>query len=159
MPLKDVRHNSNYLRSDFIEQGNINHIRIFSAVAILVLIIACINYMNLSTAKSAQRAKEVGIRKVLGAFQKQLLTQFLFESIIISIISTLLGVVIVILTLPHMETLSGIRITEGLQKYKSTGFTGCWSHLSHWYHSWKLSCSVSLFIWCFRYTQGVQKFQ
>ena len=117
MPLTDVRHRSTYLRSDNIEQGNINHIRIFSAVAILVLFIACINYMNLATAKSEQRAKEVGIRKVMGAFKKQLLSQFLVESMAISFIALFLGTIIIWFIFPHLENLTGIRISEGLNDF------------------------------------------
>ncbi|MEP1095677.1 MAG: FtsX-like permease family protein [Cyclobacteriaceae bacterium] len=114
MPMKDVRHHSSYLRSDFIEQGNINHIKIFSAVAILVLIIACINYMNLATAKSAQRAKEVGLRKVMGAVPKQLIGQFMVESILISFLALILAGGFVMLSLPLLQSISGIDLRHGL---------------------------------------------
>ena len=122
MPLTEVRHHSTYLRGDFIDQGNINHIYIFSAVAILVLIIACINYMNLATAKSTQRAKEVGIRKVMGAFKNQLLMQFLIESLAISSLALILGGAMVWFFIPSLEMLSGISIVEGLTDIKQIAF-------------------------------------
>ncbi len=74
--------------------GNIQYIQIFSAVGILVLILSCVNFMNLSTARSANRAKEVGIRKVLGSERSQLIKQFIFESILYVLISTILAIVI-----------------------------------------------------------------
>jgi len=80
--------------------GSIGTVYTFSAVALFVLLIACINFMNLTTARSTQRAREVGIRKVVGAKRKQLITQFMGESIILTALAMLLAVAIVELVLP-----------------------------------------------------------
>ncbi|HVU84878.1 MAG TPA: ABC transporter permease, partial [Puia sp.] len=80
--------------------GNIQYVYIFSAVALFILLIACINFMNLTTARSAGRAKEVGIRKVLGTERKNLIAQFLSESTLMAMLSLALAVVIVYLVLP-----------------------------------------------------------
>ena len=69
-------------------------------VAVFVLLIACINFMNLATARSANRAKEIGIRKVSGSTRKQLIRQFLFESIIFSFLASILAVIFILIVLP-----------------------------------------------------------
>lgn len=93
-----------HLYSDFTFElspsGNIQYVYIFSIVALFILIIACINFMNLSTARSARRAKEVGIRKVLGTERKTLVTQFLVESTITAVISLLISLIIAYFVLP-----------------------------------------------------------
>ncbi len=103
--LKDIHLRSNY-ESDLGNPGNINDIFLFSAVALLVLIIACFNFINLSTAKSAKRAKEVGLRKVFGAYKKQLIKQFLGESILLSLFGLVLGLILVLLALPAFNNLA-----------------------------------------------------
>lgn len=80
--------------------GNIQYVYIFSGIALFILILACINFMNLSTARSARRGKEVGIRKVLGTEKKTLVTQFLIESTVTSIISLAIALVICYFVLP-----------------------------------------------------------
>lgn len=99
MPLTKI-----HLYSDYAYEpspsGNIQYVYIFSLVAIFILIIACINFMNLSTARSANRAKEVGIRKVLGTERKALVRQFLVESMITAFIALVIAVVIAYLVLP-----------------------------------------------------------
>ena len=87
--------------------GNIQYVYIFSAVALFILIIACINFMNLTTARSASRAKEVGIRKVLGTERWNLIFQFLTESTLMAILSLLLAVLIAYLVLPVFNEVSG----------------------------------------------------
>jgi putative ABC transport system permease protein len=89
------------------ELGNMSYIWIFSAVAFFMLLIACINYMNLTTARSARRAKEIGIRKVTGSSRKQLILQFLGESILTAFVAVLLSFVLVVLLLPVFNLLSG----------------------------------------------------
>ncbi|MCG8604876.1 ABC transporter permease [bacterium] len=97
-----------YPLSNEIQSGsNINYIYIFSAIAVFILLIACINFMNLATARSANRAKEVGLRKVVGANRLQLVKQFLGESIVISLISFLIAVVLVQVLLPMFNDLVG----------------------------------------------------
>jgi ABC-type antimicrobial peptide transport system permease subunit len=87
--------------------GSITNVRIFSVIALLVLLIACINFMNLTTARSSQRAKEVGLRKVSGGNRSQLIGQFLGESILLTIIAMLVAIGLVLLFLPGFNDLSG----------------------------------------------------
>jgi len=93
------------------ETGDIKYVYIFSVVAIFILLIACINFMNLSTARSANRAKEIGMRKVVGAQRKNIISQFFSESVILSFIAFLLALLFVILLLPKFNTLSGKEIS------------------------------------------------
>jgi putative ABC transport system permease protein len=93
------------------ELGSMSYIYIFSAVAFFMLLIACINYMNLTTARSARRAKEIGIRKVTGSSKLQLVLQFLVESTLTAIFSLLLSVGLIALFLPTFNTLSGKSIS------------------------------------------------
>ncbi|GGK15588.1 ABC transporter permease [Yeosuana aromativorans] len=110
MPIKDIHL---YSHKDFeIQQnGNIMYIYVFLGIAILVLIIAGINFMNLSTARSGKRAKEVGVRKVSGASRKMLITQFLVESIIQSFIALLIAYILVKLLLPGFNNVLETNIT------------------------------------------------
>jgi putative ABC transport system permease protein len=105
MPLTDI-----HLRSDRTAElgpnGNIQYVYIFGAVALFILLIACINFMNLSTARSANRAQEVGIRKVLGTQRKNLIFQFLTESTLTAIISLLIAIGIAYLVLPLFNDIS-----------------------------------------------------
>jgi len=87
-------------------KGNIQYVTIFFIVAIFILLVACINFMNLATARSERRAKEVGLRKVVGASRSQLMMQFLGESFIISFLSLVIAVTIVWLLLPAFNTLA-----------------------------------------------------
>ena len=101
-----------HLRSDLMQEisgnSNIVYVYIFSAIALFILVIACINFMNLSTARSANRAKEVGLRKVLGADRGKIIRQFLSESILNSIVACILALLLVDLTLPLFRSISGI---------------------------------------------------
>ena len=83
--------------------GNITTVYILIFVAVLILVIACINFMNLATARSAERAKEVGVRKVMGSLRKQLIAQFLTESFILSAVGVMAGVGIILLALPYFN--------------------------------------------------------
>jgi putative ABC transport system permease protein len=93
------------------ELGSMSYIWIFSAVAFFMLLIACINYMNLTTARSARRAKEIGIRKVSGSTKRQLVLQFLSESVLTALVAVVLSILLVILLLPMFNTLSGKEFT------------------------------------------------
>lgn len=86
-------------------EGQLKYVNLFSLIAWIILIIACINFMNLSTARSEQRAREVGVRKVLGAGKKKLISQFIGEAIFMSFLSTLVAVFVVYLALPSFNTL------------------------------------------------------
>jgi len=112
-PLRDV-----YLRSSRNtqggENGSVTNIYVFSIVAGFILLIACINFMNLVIARSSERAKEVGVRKVVGALRSQLTGQFLSESILLSLIAFLLAGILCELLLPAFNTLSGKEISHHL---------------------------------------------
>ncbi|HEV7332289.1 MAG TPA: ABC transporter permease [Flavisolibacter sp.] len=101
------------------ELGSMSYIWTFSAIALFMLLIACINYMNLTTARSARRAKEIGIRKVAGSNRQQLVSQFLGESMLTALAAVLLSVLLMLLLLPVFNALSGKEFTVGtlLQPY------------------------------------------
>jgi ABC-type antimicrobial peptide transport system permease subunit len=95
---------------DFPGHGNAQYVNIFFIIAILILVVACINFMNLATARSARRAKEIGLRKVVGAVRGQLILQFLSESVFISFLSLLLAIGIVSLFLPVFNELANRKL-------------------------------------------------
>ena len=105
-PLTRIHLHSN-LENEISDNSRISYIYIFSAIALFILLIACINFMNLATARSTIRAKEVGLRKVVGAFKKQLIMQFMGESLLISIIAFIFSLVLVRFFLPVFSSLSG----------------------------------------------------
>ncbi len=104
--LPDIHLHSN-LTAELAPNGSIRYIWIFGAIAAFILLIACINFMNLATARSASRAKEVGMRKVLGSGRQALIGQFLGESFVISAVSVLLAVLLATIALPWYRDLSG----------------------------------------------------
>lgn len=97
--------------ADIGGHGDIIYVRIFMAIAIFILVIACINFMNLSTARSERRSREVGMRKVTGAKRYQIFSQFIGESILLSFIALNFAIIIVKLLLPAFNTLSGKTLT------------------------------------------------
>jgi len=105
-PVTKIHLNSD-LNGEFEANGNETYIYIFSAISIIILLIACINFMNLSTAKSSLRAKEVGMRKVVGSGRRRLVFQFLSESVLLSYIALAIGVAIVIILFPLYKNLIG----------------------------------------------------
>lgn len=105
-PMLDI-HLKSDLREELAPNGNIQYLYIFGAIAAFIVLIACINFMNLSTARSANRAKEVGVRKTIGAFRSRLMGQFLSESMLYSFISTILAVLIILVSLNPFNVLSG----------------------------------------------------
>ncbi len=109
-PLTDIHLYSN-LVGEFEPNGNISYVYLLSIVAGFVLLIGCINFMNLSTARSANRAKEVGVRKVLGSLRSHLVRQFLMESALITLFSFLVGLVLVYFFLPVFNNLSQKQLT------------------------------------------------
>ena len=115
-PLTDIHLHSD-LQIDLPGHGNMQYVNIFFIVALFILGVACINFMNLATARSARRAKEVGLRKVVGAGRTQLIAQFLGESLIISFLSLLIAIGIVWLLLPAFNHLAeknlAIHLTDG----------------------------------------------
>lgn len=115
-PLVDT-HLYSKLEGDLEPGGDIKYVYIFAAVGLFILVIACINFMNLSTARSAGRAKEVGLRKTLGSFRRQLIGQFYAESFIYSFISIFLASVLTYVLLPSFNMLAG----------KSLAFSSLWN--------------------------------
>ncbi|MDD9960156.1 MAG: FtsX-like permease family protein [Gammaproteobacteria bacterium] len=99
------------LEGEFEANGNANYVYTFLAIAIFVLLLACINFMNLSTARSANRAKEIGVRKVMGAYRGQLLLQFLGESIMVSLVALAIALPLVYLALPAFNALTETNIS------------------------------------------------
>ncbi|CAN5897627.1 ABC transporter permease [soil metagenome] len=107
-PLPDIRLHSKDIAYNLIgESGNVLYVRLFVVIAVFILLIACINFMNLATARSARRAKEVGLRKVVGAGRPQLVRQFLGESLLITALALVLAVVLVELALPPFNQITG----------------------------------------------------
>ena len=104
--LTDI-HLLSHMDDEAEENGDIKRVYIFSAIALFILLIACINYMNLSTARSVLRGKEIGIRKVVGARKKELVLQFLCESVLLCWIAALLAFGLAALCLPGLNELSG----------------------------------------------------
>ncbi len=115
-PLKDIHLKSNRI-GELSNNNNIQYVYIFLAVAIFILLIACVNFMNLSTARSSNRAKEVGVRKVLGSPRKMLIMQFLSESVIVTFIATVIAVVAVWALLPYFNDTSGKELALTAQTF------------------------------------------
>ena len=113
MPLPQIHLHSN-LSFEWEANGNLQYVYIFIMVAVFILLIACVNFMNLSTARSAGRSKEVGVRKVLGSLRSSLITQFLAESMLTVLIALILAVIIAALMLPLFNQLSGKQFTISL---------------------------------------------
>lgn len=109
-PITDI-HLRSQLQQEPEELGSMSYIWIFSSIAFFMLLIACINYMNLTTARSARRAREIGIRKVAGSTRRQLILQFLTESILTAFVAVLLSVALVALLFPVFNALSGKAFT------------------------------------------------
>lgn len=110
MPIKDIHLHSGR-RAELSINSDIQYVYIFMAVAIFILLIACINFMNLSTARSANRAKEVGIRKVLGTTYQTLIRQFLTESTLLSFFSLVIAIAIAVFALPLFNSIAGKQIS------------------------------------------------
>lgn len=113
MPLSDIHLHSQKL-GELGPNGSIEYVYIFSAIAVFILLIACVNFMNLSTARSSNRATEVGIRKVLGSLRRQLIFQFITESILVSFIAMILALCIAWLSLPGFNALAAKDLGLGL---------------------------------------------
>jgi len=109
-PLKDIHLHSN-LHREIKPPGDAIYVYIFSIVGILILIVACINFMNLTTARSGTRAKEIGVRKVMGAQRFQLVLQFIGEFIFMTLIALFIALLIIELVLPYFNELAGKHFT------------------------------------------------
>ncbi|MEQ6165808.1 FtsX-like permease family protein [Ekhidna sp. MALMAid0563] len=105
-PLLDIHLKSN-LEGEYETNGSIDQVYIFSIIGFLVLLVACVNYMNIATSHYSRRMKEVGVRKVIGAFKSSLIKQFLSESLLIVLISLPLAVLLIIWALPYLNNFMG----------------------------------------------------
>lgn len=121
-PFWDIHLHSPY--AGMVPSSNIKYIYISGGIAILILLIASFTYINLSTVRSMERAKEVGIRKVAGASKNQIFWQFIFESLYISFISLVLSLILIILTLPYFNELLNINLTPSEVITINVIFTG-----------------------------------
>ncbi|NDK56706.1 ABC transporter permease [Pontibacter fetidus] len=104
-PLRSIHFNTEYTE-DISTPGNISYIYIFSVVAVFLLLIASINYMNLATARSAKRAREVGLRKVVGAYRSQIIGQFIGESLLITLLAVILALALAQILVPTFNSLT-----------------------------------------------------
>jgi putative ABC transport system permease protein len=108
--LTDI-HLRSHLDEEIEENGDITRVYIFGAIALFILLIACINYMNLSTARSTLRAKEIGIRKVAGAQRQEIIFQFLSESVLVSYLAIVFAIAFTWLSLPWINTVTGLQLS------------------------------------------------
>jgi putative ABC transport system permease protein len=120
MPLLDIHLHSD-LTAELGANSDITYVYLFGAIAFFILAIACINFMNLSTARSANRAKEVGVRKVLGSLRSHLIRQFLMESTMLSVFSFLLAIGLAYLLLPSFNTLAQRSLVMPFDQLAFTG--------------------------------------
>lgn len=115
-PLTDIHLYSNRV-GELGHNGSIQYVYILSAIALFILLIACVNFMNLSTARSSNRAREVGVRKVLGSPRSSLIAQFLIESILVTFISTLIAVVLAWVLLPLFNQMADKELAITVQSF------------------------------------------
>lgn len=108
--VRDIHLYSNFSVADMSVNGNIGYVYTLGSIAVLVLLIACVNFMNLSIARFSNRGKEVGVRKVMGAAKQNLVIQFLGESILVAIIAGLLSLLLVVVAVPVFNNLAGVNI-------------------------------------------------
>jgi putative ABC transport system permease protein len=106
-PLKDIHLKSADFIYDNAVRGNQTYVKALTIIALFVLVIACFNFVNLATARSFRRAKEIGVRKVIGAERKQLIIQFIGETILLSVLSMLLAIVGTFLIVPLLNQFTG----------------------------------------------------
>jgi len=109
VPLTSIHLNSDF-DNEPVPVGDILYVRIFTAIAIFLIIIASINYMNLATARSTSRSMEVGLRKVMGAQRSSLIGQFLTESVLITLISLILSILVIIAVVPAINSIVGTHL-------------------------------------------------
>ncbi|MDN4164479.1 ABC transporter permease [Cytophagales bacterium LB-30] len=112
-PLLDLHFNTSY-SNEWEPTSSMVYIYIFTAIAFLIILIACINYMNLSTARATDRAREVGMRKVMGAYRSQVFSQFMSEAILITLIAGMLALVLVQVAIPVFNDVTGKNFTSAI---------------------------------------------
>ena len=113
-PLKNIHLYSSDFKMDIAQKGNISYVRALTIIALFILLIACFNFVNLATAKSLQRAKEVGVRKSIGASRLQLILQFTGETVLLGFVSTILAVGLTLILLPVLNQFTEKHISYSL---------------------------------------------
>lgn len=114
VPILDLHLNAPDVQTSFKPPSDITYLYIFSAIGVFLIIIACVNFMNLSTASAAGRAKEVGLRKTMGSDRRAMIGQFLVESVVYVVLATLVSIALVYLLLPFFNQLSGKELTTAI---------------------------------------------
>ncbi len=112
-PLTDLHLYSANIGTRYFEQSDIKYVYIFAAIGLFIMLLACVNFMNLSTAQSTKRSKEVGIRKVLGSLKGQLVKQFITEAVLYTVLAVIIALALVALVLPAFNQLSNRQLTAG----------------------------------------------
>ena len=130
-PLRRV-HLYSDVEGSFEPNGDLTYIYIFGSIALLILLIACVNYVNLATSRAVERAQEVGVRKVMGAMQGQLFGQFIGESVIVTSLALVLALLLAALTLPLFNTLSDRQFS--VTGWLEPAISCCW-----WALAWSLA--------------------
>ena len=143
-PLRDIHLHSD-LEGELEANGNITYVYLFAAIALFILIVACINFMNLSTARSANRAREVGIRKVMGSLRTHLVRQFLTESFVLSFVSFVIALGIAWLFLPVFNDLALKKLSLTVRRAFFLHGIGCRSR-DRWFSGWTVSFLLSFLI-------------
>jgi len=115
MNIRDIHLHSDF-QAELTPSGNVEYVYIFMAVAVFLLIIAAINYTNLATARATKRAKEVGIRKVMGAYKRGLIFQFLIEAVVLSFLALIIAIALVEISLPAFNSIAEKDLTFGIFK-------------------------------------------
>lgn len=115
MNIQDIHLHSDF-QGELTPSGNVEYVYIFMAVAVFLLIIAAINYTNLATARATKRAKEVGIRKVMGAYKKGLIFQFLIEAVVLSFLALIIAIALVEISLPAFNSIAEKDLSFGIFK-------------------------------------------
>lgn len=123
-PLTSIHLDPTHIEAKMKPGGNINYVYFLISVAVLIVVIACINFMNLATARSAERAREVGVRKTMGSLKPQLIIQFLTESIILSLIATLIALLLSKLALSYFNDLAGKQLELNFSPIVLIGLLG-----------------------------------
>jgi putative ABC transport system permease protein len=122
-PITDI-HLHSHINWELESNGNISYVYILATAGLLTLIIACVNFMNLTTARSTERAKEIGVRKSLGALRRQLAMQFIFESVLISMSAVVFSLIIIQIVMPVFNNMTGTNLVVSMWPHGAVVIVG-----------------------------------